>query len=245
MGNILISGASSGIGAALAKAYAAPGAKLVLWGRDHERLDRIAEACRGRGAEADTQVFDLTDTAALLAALAAAEPVEIAYFNAGLGGSLARDAVAQEPLHVARMSAVNFSAPVIGANCVAAGMAARGSGRIVLIGSIAGLFPLPMAPVYSGTKAGLKMFAEALSARLARHGVSVTLVSPGFIDTPMSRGLKEPRPFLIGPDQAAAVIKRKVARGARHVIVPWPFAIVAAIAGLIPGALARAILSRF
>lgn len=245
MGNILISGASSGIGAALARAYAAPGTALVLWGRDEARLAAVAADCRGRGAAVVTRTFDLADIAALLAALRAAEPVDIAYFNAGLGGSLPRDAIAQDPAHAERMTAVNFTAPVIGANAVAPAMAARGGGRIVLIGSVAALFPLPMAPVYSGSKAGLHVFAAALDARVRRHGVRVSLVAPGFIDTPMSQGLDEPRPFLITAEKCAALIKSKVARGARTIVVPWPFAVIAALAGLLPKALVRAVLSRF
>jgi short-subunit dehydrogenase len=143
------------------------------------------------------------------------------------------------------MAMVNFAAPVIGANAMAERMGQRRAGRIVLIGSIAALFPLPMAPVYSGSKAGLKMFAEALDARLRRHGVTVTLVSPGFIDTPMSQSVTEPKPFLMKPDKAAAVIKRKVAHGARHVVVPWQFAVIGALARLVPTALVRWILSNF
>jgi short-subunit dehydrogenase len=146
-------------------------------------------------------------------------------------------------LVAARMAAVNFTAPVIGANFMAARMGGRQAGRIVLVGSTAGLVPLPMAPVYSGSKAGLAMFAEALDARLARHGVRVVLVSPGFIDTPMSQGLKEPRPFLISADRAAAIIARRIARGARHIIVPWQFAVLAAVAKILPRFLVRAILA--
>lgn len=248
MGNILISGASSGIGAALARAYAAPGSHLVLWGRDTERLARTAEECRARGAVAATNAFDLADTDALIAALAAADdasPTDIAFFNAGLGGSLPRKVVAQDVRSAEQMAMVNFTAPVIAANDMAVRMGARGAGRIVLIGSVAALFALPMAPVYSGSKAGLMVFAEALGTRVKRHGVSVSLVSPGFIDTPMSQGLKEPRPFLIGADKAAAIIKARIARGVRHVIVPWQFAVVAAAANLVPKALVRAVLSRF
>ena len=248
MVNILISGASSGIGAALASVYAAPGTRLVLWGRDGARLAAIAAATKSRGAETTTHCFDLTDTEALLAALEDAErngPLDIAIFNAGLGGSLPFDAIAQDPRIAARMASVNFTVPVIGANFMAERMGARKAGRIVLIGSTAGLVPLPMAPVYSGSKAGLMMFAEALDTRLARHGVRVTLVSPGFIDTPMSQGLKEPRPFLIGADRAAAIIAKRVARGARHIIVPWPFAVIAAVAKIVPRALVRAVLARF
>ena len=248
MVNILISGASSGIGAALARVYAAPGTRLILWGRDEARLAAIAAETKSRGAEAATRCFDLTDTEALLAALEDAErngPIAIAIFNAGLGGSLPDDAIAQDPRVAAKMASVNFTAPVIGANFMGERMGARKKGRIVLIGSTAGLVPLPMAPVYSGSKAGLMMFAEALDARLARFGVRVVLVSPGFIDTPMSQGLKQPRPFMISADEAAAIIAKKVARGARHIIVPWPFAVMAAVAKIIPRALVRAILAAF
>jgi short-subunit dehydrogenase len=245
MSNILISGASSGIGAALARRYAAPGIRLMLWGRDGARLAAVAEDCRARGADAATSCFDLTDLAALGCALAAAGDIDIAIFNAGLGGSLPHDAIAQDGALAARMATVNFTAPVMGANIVADGMGRRGGGRIVLIGSVAALFPLPMAPTYSGSKAGLKMFAAALDARLRRRGVTVTLVSPGFVDTPMSQGLKEPRPFLIDAESAAAIIAKKVARGAHHVVLPWQFAVIAAVAKLFPQALVRTVLSRF
>ena len=104
----------------------------------------------------------------------------------------------------------------MGANAIAAAMAGRGRGQIVLIGSIAESFPLPMAPTYAATKAGLRMFAEALGIRLAKHGVGVTLVSPGFIDTAMSRQVTEPKPFLMSADKAAAIIARGIARARPH-----------------------------
>jgi short-subunit dehydrogenase len=245
MRNILISGASSGIGAALANAYAAPGVDLVLWGRDRARLESVAETCRARGAHAATSCFDLTDLEALLTALEAVPCPDIAIFNAGLGGSVPHDRIVQDARAAGRMAMVNFVAPVIGANAVAEKMVQRGAGHIVLLGSIAALFPLPMAPTYTGSKAGLKMFAEALDGRIRRCGVAVTLVSPGFIDTPMSRTVPEPKPFLIDPDKAAAVIKRKVAHGARRVVVPWQYVIIGALSWLVPKPIVRAVLSRF
>ena len=245
MGNILISGASSGIGAALARAYAAAGVRLVLWGRNSERLEAVASDCRARGAATATSCFDLTDLPALNAALAAAGPIELAIFNAGLGGSLPHDAIAQDSAATERMATVNFTAPAIGANVMADRMGKNGGGQIVLIGSVAAMFPLPMAPVYSGSKAGLALFADALDARVRRRGVRVSLVSPGFVDTPMSQGLKEPRPFLIDADRAAAIIRKKVAHGARHIVLPWPFAVIAVLAGFIPKRIVRAVLSAF
>ena len=187
---ILITGASGGIGSALARAYARPGVTLLLWGRDGARLEEIAAACRACGARCIVESLDLRDIRAQVARLAAANsatPIDLAIFNAGLGGMVPDNAAAETPEASRAVAEVNFVAPVTGANALAAAMAARGHGQIVLIGSIAESFPLPMAPTYAAAKAGLRMFADALGIRLARHGVTVTLVSPGFIDTAMSR----------------------------------------------------------
>jgi short-subunit dehydrogenase len=246
--SILITGASSGIGAALARVYAAPDSRLILWGQNAERVAATAEQCRARGAAIETACFDLTDFDRLIQALEAADtenPLDLAIFNAGLGGSVPRDRVAQDVRASEKMAGVNFTAPVVGANLLAERMAQRGRGRIVLIGSVAAFFPLPMAPLYSASKAGLALFAEALRLRLRKSGVGVTMVSPGFVDTPMSRGLKEPRPFLTGADVAAAIIARKVERGARHIVIPWQFAVICFAARLIPRQIVRAVLSRY
>jgi len=248
MANILITGASSGIGAALARVYAKPDNRLVLWGRSAERLALTAEQCRARGAAVETAAFDLTDLDRLVRMLDAADaeaPLDLAIFNAGLGGSLPRERAGQDVAVAISMAGVNFTAPAVAANFLAQRMAGRGRGRLVFVGSVAGFYPLPMAPLYSGSKAGLMMFAEALRLRLGKFGVTVTLVSPGFVDTPMSRSLKEPRPFLIGADQAAAIVARKIARGARHIVVPWQFTVIGLAVRLVPRPLLRAVLSYF
>ena len=244
MKTILITGASSGIGAGLARAYAADGVTLLLWGRDAARLDSVAADCRARGANVTTQVFDLRDAAGFAKLLADVPVLDIAIFNAGLGGTAPPDVAAEMPESVQALAEVNFTAPIIGANAVAGAMAARGTGHIVLVGSITESFPLPMAPTYAATKAGLKMFAEAFGIRMEKYGVKVTLVSPGFIDTPMSRQVKEAKPFLMDADTAAAIIKRRVAAGARTIVVPWQFAVIRGVANLLPRALLRRILSR-
>jgi short-subunit dehydrogenase len=155
-----------------------------------------------------------------------------------------KDAFAEAPQTAQAIAEVNFVAPVVGANVIADAMARRGAGHIVLVGSISESFPLPMAPTYAASKAGLRMFAESLGMRLARHGVKVTLVSPGFIDTPMSRRVTEPKPFLISADAAAKIIARRIAAGARTIVVPWQFAVIRGITDLLPRALLRFILSR-
>jgi short-subunit dehydrogenase len=244
---VLITGASSGIGAALARAYARSGVTLLLWGRDQARLDEVAAQCRARGATVTSELFDLRDAAGFAARLAAADaatPIDLAILNAGLGGTAPKDAPAEAPETAQAIAEVNFVAPVVGANVMADAMVRRGTGQIVLIGSISESYPLPMAPTYAATKAGLRLFAEALGLRLSKQGVTVTLVSPGFVDTPMSRKLTEPRPFLVTADAAAAVIVRGVAAGKRVIVVPWQFAVIRALTMLLPRAILRRALSR-
>ena len=244
---ILITGASGGLGAALARAHAMPGVTLLLWGRDETRLRETAAQCTAQGAAAHVLAFDIRDLAALTAHLADADrtsPIDLAIFNAGLGGTVPDGAMAENPQAAQATAEVNFVSPVVGASAIANAMAKRGRGHIVLIGSIAESFPLPMAPTYAATKAGLAMFAEALSIRMAKHHVTVTLVSPGFIDTPMSRQVPPPKPFLMSADHAAHIITAKIARRARRIVLPWQFIPLRALARLLPRAVLRLILSR-
>ena len=243
---ILITGASGGIGAALAGALAAPGVTLLLWGRDETRLTEIATICSALGATCETRAFDIRDAQTQVANLAAADAahtLDLAIFNAGLGG-MPDTALAEAPEAALATAEVNFVAPVVGANAIGRAMAGRGRGRIVLVSSIAESFPLPQAPTYAATKAGLAMFAEALSIRLAKYKVGVTLVSPGFIDTPMSRQVPPPKPFLMDADAAARAIVRGIRAGRRRIVVPWQFAVIRGLVMLLPRALLRALLAR-
>jgi short-subunit dehydrogenase len=248
---ILITGASSGVGAALAlahaQAYARFGVTLLLWGRDEARLEETASQCRAYGATVATQSFDLRDAAGFVAKLSAADaqmPIELAIFNAGLGGTIAKGEFAEAPQTAQAIAEVNFVAPVAGASMLAGAMAKRGRGQIVLVGSITESYPLPMAPTYAASKAGLRLFAEALGLRMKKFGVGVSLVSPGFIDTPMSRQVTEPKPFLMDADKAARIIARDIALDARVIVVPWQFRMIRGFTDLLPRALLRWVMSR-
>jgi short-subunit dehydrogenase len=244
---ILITGASSGIGAALAVRYAQPSTRLVLWGRNRQRLEQTAATCRAGGADVTIEDFDLSDVDRMTERLERADkasPLELAIFNAGLGGTIPKDRLTQSTASARQMIGVNLTAPVVGANLIAERMAARGHGHIVFIGSIAESFPLPMAPAYSATKAGLALFAEALRIRLAPRGGFVTLVSPGFVDTPMSRSVDEPRPFLITAEKAAKIVTRKIEARAASIVVPWQFAVLRTATAWLPRTLIRAVLAR-
>ena len=235
--HILLTGASGGLGTALARHYAGPGVRLSLWGRDLDRLEALAQACREAGAQARVRSLDLTDLAAAQAALAAedeADPVDLAIFAAGLGDIRAAGDMVEDAGLVARLGLVNFVAPTTLAAALAARMAPRGRGAIVLVGSAAAFHALPFAAAYSGTKAGLARFADALRLGVRAQGVTVTLVSPGFIDTAAGRKVPGPKPLLMAPDAVAARIAQAAARGEAHAIMPWPFAVLRWFDRLLP-----------
>ncbi|NIJ38690.1 short-subunit dehydrogenase [Sphingopyxis panaciterrae] len=235
--HILITGASGGLGGALARYYARPGVRLSLWGRDEARLLRIAEVCRAAGAATAIRSLDIADIKAAIAAIAAddaADPFDLAILASGRGDIRAvGDAVEDAPL-IATLGAVNFTAPAAMAAALAERMAIRGGGGIVLIGSAAAFHALPFAAAYSGTKAGLARFADALRLGVRAHGVTVTLVSPGFIDTPTGRQTPGPKPLIMQPEAVAARIAAAAARGKPHLILPWPFAVLRLADRLLP-----------
>ncbi|MET4666092.1 SDR family NAD(P)-dependent oxidoreductase [Sphingomonas sp. PvP056] len=237
---ILITGASGSLGAALARHYAAPGRTLVLWGRDAARLGAVASTCRQAGAAVVLRQLELTDCKAAIAAVEEeddAGAITLALLVAGAGDVRAAGDLVEDAHQIARLGLVNFVAPSAIAAALARRMAQRGGGGIVLVGSAAAFHALPFAAGYAGSKAGLLRFGEALRLSVRQHGVRVTVVSPGFIDTPASRSNAGPRPFEIQPADAAARIAAAAARGQGHVIFPWPFVVLRWFDRLLPPAL--------
>ncbi|MEW9855329.1 SDR family NAD(P)-dependent oxidoreductase [Novosphingobium sp. M1R2S20] len=242
---ILITGASGGLGSALARFYARPGVSLSLWGRDVPRLTDVAQACRAAGALVDVRSLDLSDVAGAVDSLNAednAHSVDLALFVSGLGDIRPPADKVEGADLVARLGVVNYVAPTALAAALAARMAERGQGRIVLIGSAAAFHALPFAAAYSGSKAGLARFAEALRLGVREHGVAVTLVSPGFIDTAAGRRVPGPKPLLRSPQKVAEAIARAAERRQAHVVLPWPFKILRLFDRLLPRALRERVL---
>jgi short-subunit dehydrogenase len=239
-GRILVTGASGKLGGALARYYGASGARLSLWGRDGARLLAVAEDCRAAGATVEMRLLDIADIDAALAALSAedaADPFNLALFASGRGDVRAAGDKVEDAGLVARMGTVNFTAPAAMAAALAGRMAERGHGRIVLVGSAAAFHALPFAAAYSGTKAGLARFAQALRLSVRGHGVSVTLFSPGFINTAAGRKVPGPKALLLGPEVVAARIARAAQRRQPHLVLPWPFVALRWLDRLMPGSL--------
>lgn len=243
----LITGASSGIGAALARHYAEPGTTLILHGRDAPRLEAVAEACRAKGARVETARLDVRDrtaVAAWLQALDAAHPLDRVIVNAAInggdpGGDVESIEMAFETVDVNLVGALNVALP-----CVTL-MRARGRGQIALVSSLAAFAPLPDAPSYSGTKAALLAHGLALREKLKPYGVRINVVTPGYVKTAMGGEYQGWRPLEISAADAAARIARGLARDRDIVAFPWILAAAARGAALLPERLRRLGMSGF
>lgn len=232
--SILITGASSGIGEALAHAYARPGAFLALVGRDPARLARVVDACRARGAEVAMAVCDVTDAvplAAWMLEVDRAHPVDLVIANAGI--SAGTGGGPESPDQTRRVTAVNVDGVVNTVSPLLAPMAARGRGQIALMASLASFRGFPGAPTYCATKAWVRTWGEALRADLAPRGLEVSVICPGFVDTRMTQANRFHMPLLMTAERAAAIIVRSLGRNRGRIAFPWRiYALVRLIAAL-------------
>ncbi len=231
--SILVTGASSGIGRALALEYAAPGVRLALIGRDPARLAAAAEAARAKGAVVKTGTVDVRDRAAMAAWIAAADaahPIDLAIANAGITTGLAPDDLAEDPDAVRAIIATNLVGVLNTAEPLIAPMCARRRGQLAFIGSIAGLHGLPYSPAYCVTKAGVHAYAESIRGRLERRGVLVSLVVAGFVKTPLNDSIDTMKPGELSEAAAAALIRRGLDKGRATIAFPF-FLYAAALLG--------------
>ena len=176
--SIVITGGSSGIGAALAGAYAAPGVFLALTGRNPERLEQVAERCRAAGAEVVTAVVDVRDSegfAEWLAAQDRARPLELAIANAGI--SAGTGSFGETAEQVREILSVNVDGVVNTALAAAELMRPRRRGQIAIMSSLAAFRGFPGAPAYCGSKAAVRVWGEALRGMLHSEGLGVTVIS--------------------------------------------------------------------
>ena len=230
---VLITGASSGIGRALALAYAGPGLRLVLIGRDAGRLDATARAAREKGAVVEIGTIDVRDRAAMAAFIAAADartPLDLAIANAGITTGLGPGEIAEEPDAVRAIIATNLLGVLNTAEPLMAPMAARGRGQLAFVGSIAGLHGLPYSPAYCLTKSAVHAWAESIRPRLEAKGVIVSLIVAGFVKTPLNDSITAMKPGELSDAAAAALIKRRLAKGHATIAFPW-FLYVGAVLG--------------
>ncbi|MEM8794689.1 MAG: SDR family NAD(P)-dependent oxidoreductase [Pseudomonadota bacterium] len=210
---LLITGASAGIGAELAKLYASEGHTLYLTGRNAERLEAVAGECRAAGAIVETATFDVVDREKAeewYNGANAGRPVDCLILNAGVMRESEDLGVFESAADIELQIAVNLTSCLTLSTFAAQKMAENNHGHIVFISSIAAIQPLSRAATYSASKAALISYGEALSGHCAVHGVSVSVICPGFVDTDMAAQLKTFKPFQLTSEDAARRIRRAI-----------------------------------
>lgn len=234
---IFLTGASSGIGEALARHYAARGATLGLVAR---RADLLAVLAGSLGAPVETYAASVCDAAAMRQAgeafIARHGVPDLVIANAGVSyGNDTKEPgdieVFREILDVNVLGLVNTFHPFVRP------MRERGSGTLAGIASVAGFRGLPGATAYSASKAAAIKYLEGLRVELKRHGIKVVTVCPGYIATPMTAKNPYPMPFIIGADDAARRFAAAIDRGRSFAVIPWQMAIVGRLLRLLPNAL--------
>jgi NADP-dependent 3-hydroxy acid dehydrogenase YdfG len=235
---MLLTGASSGLGAALARAYARPGAVLHLSGRDRGRLDAVAAGCRALGAEVFSTVLDVTDAIAVSAWVRTAEgrrPLDLVIANAGISAGTHGGGESAEQIRA--IFAVNVDGVFNTIMPALPAMRARKRGQVAIMSSLAGFRGFPGAPAYCASKAAVRIWGEGLRADLAAEGLKVSVICPGFVETPMTAVNNFKMPFLMQVDQAAEIIRRGLERDRGRIAFPWAMHGLARLAGCLPSAL--------
>ena len=236
----IITGASSGIGAALARELAKRGWDLALLARRAALLDTLCSELRARGTNAVAIACDVLDANAVRDAVQRAErelggAFDLAVANAGV--SIPTHATKFNLADAEQTIRVNLLGAMYLYDAVIASMIARRGGRFAGVASIAGLRGLPTAAPYSASKAALQTFLEAARIELKPYGVGVTIVNPGFIATPMTEKNRFRMPFLMQADDAATVIADGLERGARLSEFPRPMSLLMRFMRIVPDAI--------
>ncbi len=221
--SILITGASSGIGAALALEFAGPGTRLALGGRDQARLGAVAEACRAAGAEPRVAALDVRERPALAAWIAEvdrAAPLDLVIANAGVsagtGGGGETEAQTRRVIATNLDGVLNTVLPAV------ACMRPRGRGQVAIMSSLGAFRGFPGAPAYCASKAAVRVWGEALRGELRGAGIGVSVICPGYVRSPMTAVNDFPMPLLMDAERAARIIRRGLARNRPRIAFPWP-----------------------
>ena len=195
---VLITGATGGIGGALAIEYAGPKTTLILQGRKADRLAELKKLCEAQGARVLTRILDLCDLDELVAWLHEVcqhETVDLVIVNAGVNTNIGSEGAGERWEDVQRLIEVNVLAAMATVDAVLPALRARGDGQIALMSSLAAYFGLPVTPSYSASKAALKAYGEALRGWLDPEGIRVNVIMPGYVESKMCRDMPGPKPF--------------------------------------------------
>jgi short-subunit dehydrogenase len=249
-----LTGASGGIGIALALHYAAPGVALELAGRDEQVLSDLAQRCREKGAEVTVSTFDVRDERAFgdwIDGVTAKEDLHALILAAGVSASVRSEAsqvVPETQWDLARQLDVNATSTILAANRAIGNLLRtrpERQCRIALIASVAALTGLPSSPGYSASKAALVTYGQAMRRVCRGSGISVSVVLPGYVTSPMSRRFVGRKPFEMSAEKAAQIIAVRLEKNRFRIVFPRIVAIGIFLLECLPESLQAFFLKKF
>jgi short-subunit dehydrogenase len=220
---IAITGASSGLGAAMAFEFASPDVTLALAARRQELLEQVREVCVARGARVTCACVDVCDAQQVeewVASTDRAFPIDLAIANAGIFSGHGPSGEIEDGPGFSLQIGTNLSGTIAMASAAARRMRQRGHGHIALISSLAALLPLADAPSYSASKAGILAYGEALREYFAASGITVSVILPGHIATAQTLLHAGPLPGILTAGKAAQIIRRRLEKGETFIAFP-------------------------
>jgi len=234
---VFLTGASSGIGEALAVALAKKGATLGLLARRKELLDKLRKDCEKAGGTACVFECDVTDEDSVQTSvdyfIYEFGHIDILIANAGIGGNN-KETRALQPLAVKKVIDINLLGAVNSVHAVLPQMLKRGRGHLVAISSLAGFRGLPKSAAYSASKAGMTAFFESVRLDVKYMGIDVTIIQPGFIRTPLTAGRENKMPFLMNLDDALPLFIRAIEKKKKFAAFPWQLASLVRMGKIMP-----------
>lgn len=236
--SILITGASSGIGDALARRYAEPGVHLALAGRDRARLAAVASDCRTAGATVTEEILDVQDRDRLTAWMRETDektPLDLVIANAGVSAGTGSGGETAEQAR--RIMAVNVEGVFNTVLPAIELMKPRHRGQIAIMSSLAAFKGFPGAPAYCASKAAVRLWGESLRGDLHSHGIGVSVICPGFVKSRMTAVNNFPMPLLMEADRAAEIIRAGLARNRARIAFPWRLYFVVWALAMLPVAI--------
>jgi short-subunit dehydrogenase len=239
--SILITGASSGIGAALALHYAAPGITVFLSGRNQQRLDAVALQCRNAGASVSAWVGDVTDESGLKDWIQSCDddcPLNLVIANAGvaLGATEVRGLhqAAIDSFHINVNGVFNTVHPALEVMAQRRPYPVRNA-QVALMSSVMGYAGMARSPAYSSSKAAVKHYGQALRGVFRGMGIGVSVICPGYVSSALTSRNTSRMPFLISAEKAAAIIAKGLARNQARITFPWQMVLLTRLAINLPG----------
>jgi NADP-dependent 3-hydroxy acid dehydrogenase YdfG len=243
--SVLITGASSGIGEALAVAYAGTGIALALSGRNRGRLEAVAETCRQMGAEVVTSTISVTNRPAMAAWIGAVDdkhPLDLVVANAGISEPQ-RD-IEDFDDKCRLLFDTNLTGVLNTVNPALERMVVRNSGQIAIMSSLSAYRGLAGAPAYSASKAAVKAYGEGLRGWAGRRGVAVSVICPGFVVSRLTAKNRFPMPKLMDAERAARIIRRNLGRRKGRISFPFPMYSAAWLLSALPDRVAHRLTNR-